>query len=86
MRFEILERFAELRQGLFQIIREHRRLDQVGRRTVVVGARSLLAQVSPAVEIAVATAEPHQGDQIDLFVDIQAADEAGKLGAIGVLL
>ena len=41
------------------------------------------AQIFPVVEIAVAAAEPHQGDEVDLLVHIQVANEAGKLRAIG---
>src|SRR5450755_2863528 len=76
MLLEILKGFSELRQRLLQIVRQHRGSDQVGCGPVVVGARRLGAEIAPAVEIAVAAAEPRQGDEVDLLVDVQTADEA----------
>jgi len=40
--------------------------------------------IAPVVEIAVIAAEPHQGDEVNLLVYVQASNKAGKLRAIGV--
>ena len=64
-----------MRQGLLQIIGKHRCPYQVGRGPAIVSTRRLRAEVSPVVEIAVAAAEPHQRDEVDLLVYIQPASE-----------
>src|SRR5450631_298478 len=78
MLFEILEGFAELRHRLLQIVSQHRRPDQVGCGAAVMGPRRCRAEIAPVVEFAVATAEPHQGDEVDLLVDIQPSNKTRK--------
>src|SRR5579862_3440586 len=80
---KVLRRDAERLHRLIEIIRQHWRADQIGRSAVVVGLRGLRPQIAETTDLAIAAAEPHQGDQIDLLVDIEAANEVGKLGAIG---
>src|SRR6266700_2940235 len=71
--FEVLDGQTERRHRLLQEIGKHRRTDQVGCRAVVVGLRSLGVKLAPIVDVAVASAKPHQGDEVDLFIDIEAA-------------
>ena len=75
MLFEILKRFAELRQGLLQIVGKHSRPEQVRRRTIVVGTRRRRAKIAPVVEITVTTTEPRESNEVDLLVDIQTSNK-----------
>jgi hypothetical protein len=50
-----------------------------------VGTRRLRTKIVPIVEITVTTAEPQQGDEIDLLILVQTSNKAGKFLAIGIL-
>ena len=53
------------------------------------GARGFRTEVVPIIEIAVASSEPGQSDEIDLFIHVQVMDKSGDLRSnriVGMIL
>src|SRR5918993_2209681 len=73
--FEILAREAELREALFEVIRQQRLAQQVGGGAVVVLPLRFVAQIVPIFQSTVATTKPQERHEFGLFLLAQRIDE-----------
>src|SRR5205823_11544542 len=69
----------ELVEAFGEEIAKHGLAEEITRRSVVAALGGLTAKVLPLLDAAVAAAEPHQRDKIDLLVFAEGVDEAGDL-------
>ena len=70
-------RQSEFVEAFSQKIAEQRFAEQIARGPPIAPFRGFTAQIVPFLDRAVAAAEPHQRDQIDLFLFGQGIDELG---------
>src|SRR5690606_34257121 len=64
---ELTARPSEQRQGLFDIVGNERRAEQIFGSPLVARTSCLEPQLAPVFNTAVAASEPHQRDQVDLL-------------------
>src|SRR5579871_1557707 len=79
--FELFYGVAELSEAFFEDIAEKRHAQKIFGRSSVIGAGGFGPNVVPIIQLAVTTSEPGEGDQVDLLVLIQSADDRGQLGS-----
>jgi PAP2 superfamily protein len=77
--FKLFTRTAERRESLFQIAGQKGFSKEVGCSVSVVHRRGLGPQLSPIFQGTIASAEPGQGDEIDLFVFAHGFDKRHEL-------
>jgi hypothetical protein len=72
-------------EAFSQKIAEQRFAEQVARSPPIAPFRGFTAQIVPFLDSAVTAAEPHQRDQIDLFVFGQGINEFGDFPHDGIV-